>query len=235
MATPLADVIAFAEEAMGGSSGLPGVADTDKYVARALLRLDDVRPRIADLTIDGDDGDEYTLASPWEQHFSVILRAWHFASGGHDEPGEDVNPESWVIEPTSSGTDQIRLVDWSLATGDDLVLRVTARHTLATATTTIATGDLPFVADLAAALKLEACAIAALRVVDQSPATELGDLNSSDRASKFSRHAAMLRKRFDDHFGVTADGETTASAYVDVDSPVDETVRYAHTHAWRTH
>jgi len=236
VATPLADIARLAEDAIGGGALVRGLPPTERFVERALIRLNDVAPRSTRIKVTGTGVDEYTLSSPWLQDQSRVDRVLVYAAGDFGEFPSELDPQSYVIGRTSADADQIRFVD-GLATSDIAELHVHVPYTLTSTATTLGANDYSALGDLAGALKLESAAAALLGVVQQGSDEDVANLNTTDRAEQMRTLASGLRKRFDAHFGVKtgADGvsEQGACAFADVDPHTGYDGGRWHTHSRR--
>lgn len=238
MATPLADIARMADLACGGRSIVRGVGTTEEFVAAALDRLNDVAPQRGRLTITGTGADEYTLdTATWVQNESTIERADFYASGDFGETPRTMDPAEYDVYVSSAGVDQVRFGS-ALATGDKVVLHVRAPHTLTSAATSLAASDYRALGDLAAALKLEASAVAILGVIQQGSDEDVANLGTNERAELLTARAAACRKRFNDHYGIASNASTgaaeiAAAASVDVDPHSGFPGGRWHTHARR--
>ena len=309
MAT-LADVVVLTEERCPGGAALPGVAATSKYVAAAVARLNDVRPRSVKLQIVGDGTDEYSLGDEYTED-SAITRVRFVPAGDFDQAadwlqGEDyeaeyargseadedvglgdgstrtfplsgdhaidglsevtvnsvaVDADEYEIRSGDGGSllefetppgdglaivatyytapSQIRFFTASPGASDLVIVEFTAPHVLTEEGTTIGAADQPFLADLAASLKLEAAAIACLSLTPQDTEEDLADYDKGSRADALQRAAKLLRDRFNVHFGISTGGAAAGEeapatmAFADVDTPPSSTTRYRHTHPRR--
>lgn len=232
MATPLSDIARLADEAIGGEPPVRGLAETARFVARALARLNDVAPYEAEIEIVGDGTDEYDLPAPWDPSGSVITRVERYTDGDYDEPAEDLDQSEYRVGRDADGDPILRLTD-ALATDDELVVYATVPHTLTASATTLDARHWYALADLAAALKLEAAAARLCGVQPQGTDDDLV-VGMEDRAGLLRSQASALRKRFDEHFGVTPSAtggpQSIASVAIDVDPPTPWPGRRWHTH-----
>lgn len=145
-----------------------------------------------------------------------------------------------IVATYYTATPQIRFFDSPAAT--DLVLvEFTAPHILTGVATTLNANDIPFLADLAAALMCEAAAVAVLAVRDQDTQEDLALLDQGNRAEALERQAKRLRRSFNTHFGISdsenggglSEESPSSFAMVDIDYQPTSSTRYRHTHPTR--
>jgi hypothetical protein len=130
---------------------------------------------------------------------------------------------------------QIRFLRWVPSSSDRIIVEFTAPHELEDDSTTLNVNDQKALADLAAAMKCEAAAIACLALIDQDSQEDMVDFDRGDRAAKLENAAKRLRASFNTHFGITSttglpDEAPSSFAMVDVDVPTTTSSRYRHTH-----
>lgn len=226
-----------AQQLIGGIN--PGSAKLDVFVDQAKAKVDRARPRYYRNAITGDGSDEYTLPSPWQQHFSSIDKVNILDSAGSEDEPEDLTNEEYKVEQNTSGADQIRLVGYSPGSTDTLVVFHTAPHTVDSTTSTILSADEEAFSELVAALILRAALARVLSSSDQRTDSDRAAIDVA-QAEQIASLYRELKKSAYSHFGILDETEPSLTTPRHASRDADRVLgsgtirRYRHTHSQRS-
>lgn len=213
----------------------PGSATLDVFVDQAKAKVDRARPRYYRNAITGDGSDEYTLPSPWQQHFSTIDAVDILDSDGSEDDPTSLLPEEWQVEQNTSGADQIRLYGYSPGSTETLVVYHTAPHTVDSSTSTILSSDEEAFSELVAALILRAALARVLSSSDQRTDTDRAAIDIA-QAEQIASLYRELKKTAYSHFGIRDEADPIQSVPRQASRDADRLLgygtirRYRHTH-----
>lgn len=185
-----------------------------------------------------DEGATVTVAAATQG--ATTYRISGGASGSQIEFTAAPANAAAIVASYYTASPQIRFFPVVPTSSDKVVIEHTAPHVLTDTATTINANDLPFLADLAAAMKLEAAAVAVLAVRDQDTEDDVALIDQGGRAEALERQAKRLRASFNAHFGIATGTGTGAAAaeespasfaFADVDIPLTASRQFRHTHS----
>lgn len=188
-------------------AGILASGDRQAFILEAVQRFSQKRPRELAKEIAGDGSYDYALPTEWVEGFSVALQVEYPA--GEQEPNYP-DDNDWTIYQGASGR-KLRFLTCSPATGEKILLTLTAPHTVTSQASTVAAADQDAVINLAGAL----CCYALARKYAQSsePTIAADSVNYGSKSSEYAKRGKELEKLYNDHLAAPAkDGGLPAAS-----------------------